>query len=144
MIKVEIKGTQLAVKGLNKYKQTMGVQLNQAIAASGFLVQNEARRLVLSPPKTGKVYIRRGRIKHRASAPGEAPASDTGTLVRSIITSHDTTKFTLIVHAKAKYALWLEEGTRRMKPRPFMSVALKNKKAQIVALFTKLLSGKKA
>lgn len=144
MIKVEITGTQLTLKGLEKYKQTMAKQLNQGIAASGFVVQNEARRLVLSGPKTGKVYTRRNRIKHRASAPGEAPASDTGTLVRSIITSHDASKFTLIVHAKAKYAMFLEEGTRRMKARPFMTVALQNKKAQIIAIFKKLLSGKPA
>jgi HK97 gp10 family phage protein len=142
VISVKVVGTQLTINGLNKYKVKMAGQLNKAIAASGLVVQNEARRLVLQGPKTGRVYTRRGTIKHQASAPGEPPASDTGTLVRSIITSHDTKKFTLYVRAKVKYAMFLEQGTKRMKARPFLSVALKNMVPLIQKIFTKMLADK--
>ena len=39
---------------------------------------------ILTGPRTGRIY-RRGGVVHQASAPGEAPASDTGELRQSIV-----------------------------------------------------------
>jgi len=88
-------------------------------------VRNEAVRLILSTPKTGKTYFRRG-VEHRASAPGEAPASDTGRLVNSITTSYMPEKTAGRVTARTEYAAYLEFGTQTMEPRPFMRPALTN------------------
>lgn len=78
---------------------------------------------ILDSGKTGKVYRRRG-VLHQASAPGEAPASDTGRLVGSILTHYENGGLTGIVSAAAEYASYLEFGTVRMEPRPFMRPAL--------------------
>ncbi|MEQ8448244.1 MAG: hypothetical protein RIB97_01020 [Nitratireductor sp.] len=52
-------------------------------------VHEEATSLILDGEKTGRVYRRRG-VEHQASAPGQAPASDTGRLVQSGRTSVGT------------------------------------------------------
>lgn len=95
--------------------------------------------------KTGKVYTWRGardgetpdlflpsplghlfpakerNVPHRASAPGEAPASDHGGLADSI--KIDTRKNEIEVGSDIEdppYPEWLEKGTRAMEARPFM------------------------
>lgn len=93
-------------------------------------VRNEAIRLVQQPPKTGRIYKRRG-VQHQASAPGEAPASDTGRLVNSITTSYDAENLSGKVNASTEYAVYLEYGTQKIEPRPFMRPALASKRAQI-------------
>jgi HK97 gp10 family phage protein len=91
------------------------------------LLRNEALDLILREPKTGRQYGR-----HRASAPGEAPASDTGRLVQSIRVEHKGLRGSVIVGAD--YGLALERGTSRMRPRPFMTRAMKNSVKKIEAI----------
>lgn len=95
-------------------------------------VRNEAVTLILNTPKTGRVYPRRG-VEHRASAPGEAPASDTGRLVNSIRTTYDFDNLVGTVHASTKYAAALEYGTPRIEPRPYMRPALASRREAIEA-----------
>lgn len=95
-------------------------------------VRNEAISLVLNPPKTGRIYRRRG-IEHQASAPGESPASDTGRLVGSIRTAYDHENLSGTVNASTNYAAYLEYGTKKMEPRPFMRPALANRREAIEA-----------
>jgi len=91
-------------------------------------VRNEAIRLILSGPHSGRVY---GRRKHQASAPGEPPASDTGRLIGSLTTSYDPVNLTGKVVVGAQYGLYLEFGTQRMEPRPFLRPALANMQGEI-------------
>jgi len=94
-------------------------------------VRNEALRLVLDTTKTGREYQRRG-VTHTASAPGEPPASDTGTLVRNIRTDFSRIdQLVGVVRSSAAHAEHLEYGTENMEPRPSMRPALTNKRAEI-------------
>jgi len=104
----------------------------RAIVRGTEAVKKEAIDLILSSPKTGRVY-RRGGVEHRASAPGEPPASDTGRLVSSIQTKYDVQNLTGSVTASAVYAAPLEFGTQKMEPRPFLRPAMANKRADIEA-----------
>jgi HK97 gp10 family phage protein len=94
-------------------------------------VRNEALRLIMQTSKTGRIYRTRG-VMHRASAPGEAPASDTGRLVGSISTAYDSSRLAGVVSANTKYAEFLEYGTATMAERPFMRPALANTQEKIV------------
>jgi len=87
-------------------------------------VREEMTSLILTGPKTGRVYG-----AHQASAPGEAPASDTGQLVNSITTSVDPNTVDGTVGVGAAHGKALEYGTRNMAPRPFARPALVNKSA---------------
>lgn len=134
-LNVRMRGNQLAINGLERYKKRMRQQVTDGMHSAALIVQNEARKLVIKGPKTGKTYLKRGgKILHRASAPGEPPASDTGTLVRNIIVVPDRANDLIRVIANTNYSLYLEQGTRRMKPRPFMIVALFNSIPKIRAV----------
>lgn len=77
-------------------------------------------KVILSTPGRGREYPR-GKTKiHKASAPGDPPAPDTGRLRASV-----THEVVLIgdsvvsrVSDNTEYALWLELGTEKVAPRP--------------------------
>lgn len=77
--------------------------------------------------KTGRLYlIRRGKkvIRHRASAPGQYPAKLSGVLKRSI-NFHVVGYRQLIFGSRAPYAIFLEEGTKKMAPRKLLQATIK-------------------
>jgi HK97 gp10 family phage protein len=83
----------------------------------------EARmKELMTGPKSGRAY-KRGAGVHIASAPGEAPAVDTGFLINSIQTTikSDTEAEIMI---SAEYAEALEFGSRKMAARPFVRPAI--------------------
>ena len=84
-------------------------------------IERRAKLSIQSGAKTGRLY-RRGKKFHRASAPGQAPATDTGNLVNSIGVQF-TGETRAIVYVGAEYAPHLEYGTARMAARPFMTPA---------------------
>jgi hypothetical protein len=96
----------------------------------------EAFQKRLTGPRSGSVYTTRFftsksgtvvpygvRPPHQASAPGEAPAFDTGTLLRGISFKQGANPqggwFKIM--SAADYGPYLEKGTSRMKPRPFFT-----------------------
>ncbi len=133
-IDVKVSGLAVFIRNKDEWIKKKREQLIQALTESAVVVQSEARQSILKGPKTGRIYLRRRRIKHRASAPGEPPASDTGTLVRSIVIDVDKSKFTASVGSNVKYAPFLEQGTSRMAARPFLVRALERKRSQIVKI----------
>lgn len=60
---------------------------------------------------------------HQASAPGEAPAIDTGYLANSM-TAELLNSETAIVYTNAEYAEELEFGGSKLAPRPFLQPAV--------------------
>lgn len=94
-------------------------------------VLTEGTRLIASPPKTGRIYRRRGK-EHQASAPGEPPATDTGRLIQSGRTAYNQSLLLGVVMWSTEYAAPLEFGTEKMEPRPYARPALANKQDFIV------------
>lgn len=99
-----------------------------------------ARRSIIDPPKTGRVYKRTTksgrRRRHRASAPGEPPANMTGTLQKSInflVKGSDQLEF----GANAEYAGFLELGTRKMAKREYLIRAIENRQKNTRNFFEK-------
>lgn len=95
------------------------------------LVLSEGTRLINSPPKTGRIYRRRG-VTHQASAPGEPPATDTGRLVQSGRVDTNAAEISGTISWSTDYAPHLEFGTGKMAPRPYARPALMNKKQEII------------
>ena len=93
-------------------------------------VRELAIRKIQEPPKTGRVYRHRG-VDHQASAPGEAPASDTGTLVQRTTTEYDQEQLQGTVWFRTAYAAALEFGTQKIEPRPYARVSLQEKSKEI-------------
>lgn len=109
--------------------------LRRGVLAAAEDVRTEAVRLIVEPPKTGRVYRRRG-ITHQASAPGEAPASDTGRLAGSTTVDplvENGPRVTASITARTEYAAALEYGTPTIAPRSFLRRALMSKRDEIIA-----------
>lgn len=90
-------------------------------------IRSHAVKSVQRGPKTGATYKKSSpKRTHRASAPGQAPATDTGRLVGSI--KAEISGKTAEVVADAQYAAWLEFGTQDMEARPFMVPAMEKER----------------
>lgn len=100
----------------------MAGQASMVIRAMAAGIVTEMRRL-MSLPKTGRAYRRGLRAIHIASAPGQAPAVDTGTLTNSINFQMQG-ELQATVTVNAEYAAYLEYGTRHMAARPYARPAI--------------------
>lgn len=118
-VKVEIKGLKEVNAALQAYGKDLGNSLALIVNAAAIEAVTDVRKAIQGPPKTGREYARgKNRdIIHRASAPGEAPATDTGTLVNSIY-NEDRGKYAKAIGSRLPYAYYLEFGTFKMDKRP--------------------------
>lgn len=91
----------------------------------------------MSDTKSGRIY-KRGQKIHQASAPGEAPAIDTGTLVNSIQVA-DYGRAGAMVSTNTEYADVLELGGRHVLARPFMRPAVEKIAPKFLGAMRKLL-----
>lgn len=118
-VKVEIKGLKEVNAALQAYGKDLGRSMQLIVTAAALEAVTDVKNAISGPPKTGREY-KRGKnrdIVHRASAPGQAPATDTGTLVSSIY-NEDRGKYAKAIGSRLPYAYYLEFGTFRMEKRP--------------------------
>lgn len=108
---------------------------------------NKANNLLARSLNSGKssfdsLSLGKKRSLHRASKPGDPPAADTGFLLRSVFIEREGTKRR--IGAQAAAALWLEQGTARVAPRPYLRPALEKVRARLGLMFAAVLGGGKA
>jgi len=95
-------------------------------------LRKTASENILKKPKGGRTYYRRikggSRRKHVASAPGETHANLTGRLRRSLgwkVRGAESLEFGYGVDKDTTvYAPFVENGTRRMRARPSLQIAV--------------------
>jgi HK97 gp10 family phage protein len=120
-------------------KNGLDKELTNVLRGGGQLIRGEAIRSIQSGPKSGRTYEKYNpRRTHKASAPGQAPASDTGNLVSQIMSVSDG-KDTL-VESRAEYSKFLEFGTSKMLPRPFLFPASEKSTKKIVQVLIQKLN----
>ena len=123
-------GLQDATKALEKVKEDLENNMQEILLGGGQLIRGEAIRSIQSGAKSGKTYKRYNPTRtHKASAPGEAPASDTGFLVSNIRVKDQ--KDLVQVRSEASYSKFLEYGTSKMLARPFLFPAMEKSKPKI-------------
>lgn len=132
-------------KKMEEKSRQVHTSLGKAIIASCRNVENTAK-LGMKETKTDpmKAYPRQhGKKIHYASAGGEYPAVDMGTLLRSITHSVDIEDGETVgrVGTNLLYGKFLEEGTSRMAPRPWLSPSLNKNKDKIRQLIGNALKG---
>lgn len=104
-------------------------KVNREAASRGMRAANAIRNAeleVLRGKRSGRVYRKPHTKSHyTASAPGEPPARRTGNLrlnwngtVESSSTGSGL-RVTAVLESQERYSTYLENGTRRMAPRPF-------------------------
>ncbi len=116
---IQVKGTQEVAAALARFGSEITSEVSKAVMATALEALTDVRKAIQGPPKTGKLYPRgkNGDKVHQASAPGEAPATDTGALVSSTyLTQPDA--MTAAIGSRLEYAAHLEFGTMDIAPRP--------------------------
>jgi len=104
------------------------------------LVQGTAVQSITSGAKSGINYtLYNPRRQHQASAPGEAPAADTGYLHSNIIWNVDSDSLGGSVESRAEYSEFLEFGTSKMAARPFLQPAAEENRPKLTKLAERLL-----
>ena len=137
-IKFQFTGVEKAIEALDKVKEDLERDMQEVLLGGGQLIRGEAIRSIQTGAKSGKTYKRYNPTRtHKASAPGEAPASDTGFLVSNIRVKDQ--KDFVEVRSEASYSKFLEYGTSKMLARPFMFPASEKSKPKIAEiLFQKI------
>ena len=139
MTTIKIKGLEPTLKNLRLLQNGLDKELTNVLRGGGQLIRGEAIRSIQSGPKSGRTYEKYNpRRTHKASAPGQAPASDTGNLVSQIMSVADG-KNTL-VESRAEYSKFLEFGTSKMLPRPFLFPASEKSTKKIVQVLIQKLN----
>lgn len=120
-------------------------KVNLEAASRGMRAVNAIRNAeleVLSGKRSGRVYRKPHTKSHyTASAPGEPPARRTGNLrlnwngtVESSSTGSGL-RVTAVLESQERYSTYLENGTRRMAPRPFKQPISENAMPEIERIY---------
>lgn len=128
--------TRLVYNHIPRMTLEMEMKAGHLVHLAGLRVE-QISKASMSGPRSGRIY-RRGKIVHRASAPGEPPAVDTGKLKNSIHTRMVTQTKAQVI-ANTNYAERLE---KRMN-RKFFSPALNQIRDWFVTEMTKVIGGVK-
>jgi HK97 gp10 family phage protein len=139
--------------------------LKDAIGKLCLDIQTDAQLSIQQGPKTGRIYRdqaevnfktkagktvsftahKGGKKAHQASAPGEAPASDTGNLANSIDASIMEIRIAQLegkVAVNAEYGPDLEFGTVKMAARPFLGPAAERADAVAEEVFADAINAR--
>jgi hypothetical protein len=120
-----------AAAALGRLGEQITDAVKNAVHAAGYEHRNKIRLLMVNSPRTGRIYRRR-RVVHRASAPGEPPAPDTGMLLGSIqITRQEDRPPFIEVGSTVVYARSLEFGSQQVAPRPAWTPAAEETRAEL-------------
>ena len=139
-VSIKVKGLEEATKALKSLEKDLEQPFREVIAGGAQLIRGEAIKSIQTGPKTGRIYEKYNpRRTHRASAPGQAPASDTGNLVRNIAVKMESRDQVAVV-SSAPYSQFLEFGTSKMLPRPFLFPASEKSTKKIVQVLIQKLN----
>jgi HK97 gp10 family phage protein len=137
-INITVSGLEKALEVLRKAETELQEPIKDTLKGGAQLIRGEAIKSIQSGSKTGRTYKRYNPTRtHKASAPGEAPASDTGNLVSNIMVEDKGDS--IEVQSNAEYSKFLEYGTSKMEARPFLFPAYEMSREKIVqAIFKKV------
>jgi HK97 gp10 family phage protein len=144
-ITVQVEGLEQVQAALRKLGADAEKLIGKAVTATALEINADVKKRIQRGPKTGVTYYRipgdkymtvragsadgtpvaffaaNGKAnlspKHTASARDQAPASDTGGLVKSIYFKQSG-KMQATIGSRLAYAAYLEFGTTKIKPRP--------------------------
>jgi hypothetical protein len=139
----------MSAKQLIANLKKLGANADKAIAQGVYMTAQQVRNTAVasiqaqSSGDTVTRYSQGGNeYTHVASAPGDAPNTDTGTLVRSIAVEPAAPAVGMFVGSGIDYALFLEMGARggSLQPRPWLMPAIDANRANLNANIAKAVN----
>ena len=135
---MRLTGTDELRRALREFGINADREIAQIVNGTAQNIRTHAIKSIQRGTKSGIVYEKTSpKRTHKASAPGEAPATDTGLLANSIqadIEGRQATVFTDL-----EYAPWLEFGTQSIEPRPFMFPAMEKERPKWEARLNRIV-----
>lgn len=124
MLEYEIKNADALKLRLSSISRDIDTELRLELNRLGIEIQTYIRQSMKdSPPDMSKRYKRQKKkgLYHNPSFPNNYPRIDSGNLVKNI-TYHTSYRGLEVGDLKkTPYAVYLEEGTSKMEPRPFIA-----------------------
>lgn len=115
--------------------------VGDAVQATAVELRADVVRRIQRGPASGITYVKYNPSRtHIASAPGEAPATDTGRLANSI-TFDRVGALSATVGSELAYAAALEFGTSRIDPRPAWVPAVEQMRPRFMARLERAIGG---
>ncbi|RJX18959.1 MAG: hypothetical protein C4575_09280 [Desulforudis sp.] len=141
-VKIEVRNASTVAAKLNDFAGNLSGgegRVMKALVLLALDLRNEMIHSMQHSLRTGRHYRRRkgdrrGKFDHIASSPGNPPRPDTGELLRSIIMEARPSDLAVEVGSnitKPPYPAYLEEGTGRVAPRPFLAPAMDKLRSKI-------------
>lgn len=131
---------------LNNTVSSIVTNITEQAKSRGIRAANELRNAslqILRGQRSGRIYHRpHSSGTYTASAPGEPPANRSGVLRLSwkpqakSSKSWKTVSIRPAIWTDVKYAPTLQEGTKKMAPRPFEEPIIEQAKSKIIAIYS--------
>lgn len=119
------RGLDLALK---KTFRAIRAEVRRELQRGALRIEATAAESIIEQTPGGRSYPSRGRKgrMHTASPPGSPPNADTGELhtgITTVTTADTPSRVEVQTGTNTPYAAYLEFGTSKMEPRPFMGPA---------------------
>lgn len=135
---IRIKGDKKLDENLRQFGVNAEREIQEIIDESLLSTQGDIVRSIQRGPATGTVYQKYiPRREHQASAPGQAPQTDTGALASSV--QNIRRDMTGWVFSRVEYASHLEFGTQNMAERPYFHPAVERERPRFVKRYDRLI-----
>lgn len=123
-VTIRLEGSEQLQRQLRRLAGDLREEAGRTVLATAIEMRADIVTSIQRGPASGVTYKKSNPTRtHTASAPGQAPMSDTGRLANSI-TFDRVGDLTATVGSNLNYAPWLEYGTSRMAARPFFRPAV--------------------
>ena len=143
MISITIKYSGDFVGDLERFNKELLGNIDDAINQISIIVASRVRQKINQGPRSGRIYRvgSRGHYRfHQSSAPGEPPKTDTGNLVSHTYPKHPSFLVSQVI-SDAAYSSFLELGTSKMAPRPYMQVTVDENQTEINKIIDAAIRG---
>ena len=118
---IKLEGLQELQNAIREATQETQAKIEMVVEATASDIRNATVRRIQRGPASGEIYKSKVADKdHQASAPREAPATDSGALAGSYSVIDGDTPLTKYVSSNLEYAYFLEFGTVHMEKRPHL------------------------
>ena len=121
-VTIKLEGDKKLAKALKNLTVEAEKRVGDGVNATGLELRGEIVKKYNHGPATG-LWYQSGEISHQASAPGEAPMTDTGRLAGSVSFKKEQ-GIAVSVFTEVEYGPWLEFGTMNIKARPAWEPAI--------------------
>lgn len=140
-VTIELTGSKELAAALDRASNEIREQVSEVVIGTAMALKADIAQRIQRGPASGRVYQKYNpRRTHQASAPGQAPMSDTGRLANNIFFDTEG-QMSAVVGSTIAYAVMLEYGTRKMAARPFFTPAVEAMRPKFAKQLERAISG---